>query len=85
VVATRSGGLPEVVREGVTGDLVPPGDATLLARSLHSLLEDPARRAAYGREGESRARREFPLQRMVRGWSELYRELLREKGRRFAA
>ncbi|MCI0655807.1 MAG: glycosyltransferase, partial [Acidobacteria bacterium] len=85
VVATKSGGLPEVVREGVTGDLVPPGDAPLLAQRIHSLLEDPARRAAYGKQGEDRARREFPLQRMVRGWSELYRELLREKGRRVAA
>ncbi|MCI0567320.1 MAG: glycosyltransferase family 1 protein, partial [Acidobacteria bacterium] len=64
---------------------VAPGDAALLAQRIHSLLEDPARCAAYGREGEGRARREFPLQRMVRGWSDLYRELLQEKGRRAAA
>ncbi|MCI0567545.1 MAG: glycosyltransferase, partial [Acidobacteria bacterium] len=55
VVATHSGGLPEVVRDGVTGDLVAPGDAALLAQRIHSLLEDPARCAAYGREGEGRA------------------------------
>jgi glycosyltransferase involved in cell wall biosynthesis len=85
VVATRTGGLPEVVRDGVTGDLVPPGDALLLSRCMAALLEDPVRSAAYGREGEARARRDFPLQRMVRGWSDLYRELLRAKGWRAAA
>jgi len=85
VVATNSGGLPEVVRDGVTGDLVPPGDPLSLARRLQALLEDPGRRADYGREGERRARSEFPLERMVRGWSELYRTLLRDKGWRAAA
>ncbi len=85
VVATHSGGLPEVVQDGVTGDLVPPGDATRLAQRILALLEEPERRAAYGRAGELRARREFPLERMVRGWSTLYRELLRDKGWRVAA
>ena len=85
VVATETGGLPEVVRAGVTGDLVPPGDANQLAQRIRSLLGDAVRRAAYGREGEMRARRDFTLERMVRGWSALYRELLREKGWRAAA
>jgi glycosyltransferase involved in cell wall biosynthesis len=85
VVATRTGGLPEVVGEGQTGDLVPAGDARRLGESLARLLSDPQRRSAYGAEGEARARREFPLQRMVRAWGDLYRELLRESGRRIAA
>jgi len=85
VVATHCGGLPEVVRDGVTGDLVPPGEASQLAQRIRALLGEPGRRAAYGRAGEQRARQEFPLERMVRGWSALYRELLRDKGWRAAA
>lgn len=85
VLATRTGGLPEVVRDGKTGDLVPPGDARRLAEGIARLLSDPQRCRAYGAEGEARARSEFPLERMVRGWGELYRELLREAGWRVAA
>jgi glycosyltransferase involved in cell wall biosynthesis len=85
VLATRTGGLPEVVQEGVTGDLVPPADARRLAEAMDSLLRDPARCRAYGSAGEARARREFPLERMIRSWSELYREVLKEKGWRAAA
>ncbi|PYQ12457.1 MAG: glycosyl transferase [Acidobacteria bacterium] len=85
VVASRTGGLPEVVQEGITGELVPPGDAGSLADTILALLADPTRRAAYGRSGEAIAREEFPLEKMVRAWANLYRTRLAEKGRRAAA
>jgi glycosyltransferase involved in cell wall biosynthesis len=85
VVASRAGGLPEVVEEGVTGDLVPPGDAGALAAAITRLLQDADRRERYGRAGRERAREKFPLRGMVRGWTNLYRELLSGSGSRRAA
>ncbi len=51
VVASRVGGLPEVVREGTTGLLVPPGDPQALANAIIALLDDPQWRATIGRAG----------------------------------
>ena len=78
-------GLVEVVADSVTGDLVPPGDAGHLARGIVRLLEDRDRRERYGREGLSRAQERFPLEKMVRGWTRIYRDLLASRGRREAA
>jgi len=85
VVATRAGGLPEVIEEGVTGSLVAPGDPVALAEGILAMLADAGRRSAYGAAGETRARAGFALSRMVTGWSGLYRSLLAEKARREAA
>jgi glycosyltransferase involved in cell wall biosynthesis len=51
VIVTQTGALPEYVQEGVTGWIVPPGDAAALAQALHSALADPARLAAMGAAG----------------------------------
>jgi len=53
VVATRFGGFPEVVRDGVTGLLVPPRDPQALAAALRSLLHDPERRTRMGEAGRA--------------------------------
>ncbi|HVL49621.1 MAG TPA: glycosyltransferase family 4 protein [Candidatus Thermoplasmatota archaeon] len=55
VVATAVGGVPDVVEEGVTGHLVPYGDAATLADRLGALVDDPVRAAAMGRAGAKRA------------------------------
>ena len=55
-VATRVGGIPEVVEDGVSGLLVPAGDVDALARAVERLIDDPARRTALGRP-PARARR----------------------------
>jgi glycosyltransferase involved in cell wall biosynthesis len=55
VVATRVGGIPEVVQDGRTGLLVPPDDAAALGRAVLALLQDDARARCYGREARSLA------------------------------
>jgi glycosyltransferase involved in cell wall biosynthesis len=54
LVATRVGGIPDLVADGVTGLLIPPGDANALASALKTLLDDPARAEAMGRAGRDR-------------------------------
>jgi glycosyltransferase involved in cell wall biosynthesis len=56
VVASAVGGIPELVEDGRTGLLVPPGDATALAVALSRLVEQPDRAAALGRAGWARVR-----------------------------
>jgi glycosyltransferase involved in cell wall biosynthesis len=59
VVATRSGGIPEVVRDGETGLLARPGDPLDLADKLAALLADSARAAEMGRRGRARVAGQF--------------------------
>lgn len=79
VIASRAGGLVEVVKEGETGELVPPGDPKVLGERIVALLLADEVRGRYGRQGVIRARTCFPLDRMVREWVRLYRWLLSEK------
>ncbi len=76
VVATRVGGLPEVVEDGVTGRLVPPNDPRAIAGAVAPLLEDPQRRAAMGAAGLERVEREFSVDLMVARHLEIYRDVL---------
>jgi len=57
VVASNVGGLTDIVEDGLTGLLVPPGDAGALARALDALLDNPELRARMGQAGQLRARR----------------------------
>jgi glycosyltransferase involved in cell wall biosynthesis len=75
VVGSRVGGLPEVVADGRTGILVPPGDPDTLARALLALLRDPRRMESMGRAGNRRAAREFTAERHIDEWDSLYRRL----------
>jgi glycosyltransferase involved in cell wall biosynthesis len=74
VIAARVGGLPEIVRDGVTGILVEPGDAAALARAIESLVADPALAESYGREAQRAAAFRFsPDQAEDRLLAELHR------------
>ena len=59
VVASRSGGIPETVEDGVTGYIVPPGDAGALADRVGQLLSDPPLARAFGAAGRRRVEAHF--------------------------
>jgi starch synthase len=75
VVASRVGGIPEVVDDGVTGLLVPPDDPAALAGALNALVRDPGRADAYGRAGRERAVAEFSWPTVAAATADLYAEL----------
>jgi alpha-maltose-1-phosphate synthase len=77
VVASRVGGIPEVVEGSVTGLLVPPDDPASLADALNVLLRDPGRAAAMGLAGRERAVTEFSWDAVAAQTAELYAELVR--------
>jgi len=61
IVASRVSGIPEMLEDGVSGVLVPPGDAAALGAAVARLLEDPARAAAIGDAALARLRTRFSL------------------------
>lgn len=65
VVATRVGGLPEVVEDGETGLLVAPGDPAALEAALRRVLGDPALAKRLGEAGRRRAQERFDAARMA--------------------
>lgn len=67
VVATRAGGVLEIVEDGTSGVLVPPRDATALASALSDLLADPARADALAEAGREAAVKFFSLRAMLEG------------------
>jgi alpha-maltose-1-phosphate synthase len=75
VVASRVGGIPEVVEGGVTGLLVPPDDTAALADALNALLRDPVRAEAMGRAGRERAVKSFSWDTVAAQTASLYAEL----------
>lgn len=79
VVATRVGGIPEVVTDGKTGLLVPPGDLAALAAAIGRILQDPTGARRMGQAGRAQVEREFSLGRMVERTEQFYAELIREK------
>jgi glycosyltransferase involved in cell wall biosynthesis len=76
VVATRVGGVPDVVDEGETGFLVRPRDTHALAERLEILARDPERRFAMGEAGRQRMLERYAVDRLVSDVDALYRELL---------
>ena len=72
VVATRVGGLPEVVIDGETGLLVPAADPPALAQAILSLSRDPDAAGRMGEAGRKRVERIFDVRRMVADYEALY-------------
>ena len=77
VVASRIGGLADIVLDGETGFLVPPGDSEKLGQALARLLADPDLRERMGRAAKERAA-EYKASRIVPRIEHVYNELLRE-------
>lgn len=72
VVATRVGGVLDVVAEGRTGLLVPPGDAAALSEAMETLAGEPERAQGMARAGRERAMEKFGVDRMVAAYAEVY-------------
>jgi len=72
VVATRSGGPDEMIRDGQDGFLVPPADAEALAAKICLLLEQPEWAATLAQEGQRKIARQFSMEGMIRQYEELY-------------
>jgi len=79
VVASRVGGLGELVVDGVNGTLVPPDDVDALSAALSELCDDRDLRARYGEAGPDRVADGFLAEQMVNAYEELYREVLAEE------
>ncbi len=76
VIATRVGGLPEVVDDGRTGYLLPVGDVEGLAEAASRLLTDEPLRQSFGREGRRLALERFAEDKIVARYREVYRRVL---------
>ena len=80
VVATRVGGVPDVVTDGEDGFLVEPGDVEELAARLAQLANDPDLRGRMGAAGRERMRSRYAVDRLIDDIDRLYRDLLERKG-----
>lgn len=80
VVATRVGGVPDVVRDGEDGFLFEPGDTDDAAERLALLASDATLRSALGASGRERVLRRYSVSRLVEDVDRLYRSLLSERG-----
>jgi len=77
VVASAVGGIPEVVADGETGQLVPPGDEGALATAVNAMITNPAVAAEFGARGRKRAVAEFSWDKIAAQTERLYVELAR--------
>lgn len=75
IIASRAGGMPEAVRDGVNGLLVAPGDTAALRLALQKMLAEPAERRAQGQRGIQLIASEFSVDTMMQGNLALYRSL----------
>jgi glycosyltransferase involved in cell wall biosynthesis len=78
VVATRVGGVPEVVVDGETGLVVNPGDPEALAAAIGGLLADPEKARDMGERGRRRAAERFDINLMFERTKNVYADLLRD-------
>jgi glycosyltransferase involved in cell wall biosynthesis len=75
IVATRAGGIPEIIEDGVNGLLVPVRDSHALAAAIVRALKDPAMRLRMGETGLARVEERFTVERMVSDTADVYGRL----------
>jgi N-acetyl-alpha-D-glucosaminyl L-malate synthase BshA len=76
VIATRVGGLPELIEDGVTGLLFAVGDVDAMSAGAIRLLRDPAARERLGQQGRQVAISRFSTERIIPHYEALYREVI---------
>jgi glycosyltransferase involved in cell wall biosynthesis len=79
IVSTAVGAIPELIRDGVNGALVPRGDAAALSAAVGRLLSDPDRARRLGQSARETAARELDLRRTVSQIAAIYDEVLAER------
>ncbi len=79
VVATKVGGIEEIIDHEKTGLLVQPGDHAVLARAIIDILKNPEKAAALAGAGREKARERFTAERMVAGTISVYEKLVKER------
>jgi glycosyltransferase involved in cell wall biosynthesis len=79
VVATSVGGVPELVENGRSGILVPPGQPGVLAEAIVRCITEPSLREAYGRAGQSTVRSQFTFEEQTRRLESIYAQILDAK------
>jgi glycosyltransferase involved in cell wall biosynthesis len=82
VVASRAGGIPEIIQEGITGFTVPPGNAPDLAEVIQKLLDDADLRKKMGQAGREKTLKEFGFDQMYARTHGVYQEILKLKIKR---
>jgi glycosyltransferase involved in cell wall biosynthesis len=80
IIASRVGGLPDMLDDGVEGELVPPGDVQALATSILKMLKESERREAAGAAALRRAQTCYSLPSQVRKLADLYDDVAAGKG-----
>jgi len=76
VVATRVGGLPEIIRDGSNGILVPPGDGQAIAQAVLSLLDNPEESRVMSARAFEHVRKNFSVEIMAKNTEQLYCSLM---------
>lgn len=79
VVATSVGGIPEIVKHGETGLLVPPGDPASLAEAIVELLDNSEKAKALAAAGREFAMKDLTAERMVEGTIAVYEDILKDR------
>jgi glycosyltransferase involved in cell wall biosynthesis len=82
VVATDVNGSRDLVQDGVTGRIVPPGDVTRLTEAMADVLEKPEKAAGMARAGQARVSEHYTLNQMLDKIEELYRQVVRSPEQR---
>lgn len=80
VVATDVGGNSELVVDGETGTLVPPGDPSSMADAMARYAQDQALRKAHGQAAQARIAEHFSMQRMLSAYDTVYQQLMEQRG-----
>ena len=80
VIATPVGGIPDLVRDGYNGFLVPPGDISALVLKLETLVRDQVLRETMGRRGQEIVNKEFGVEHYVKRLLALYELRMEEAG-----
>lgn len=79
VVATNAGGVPEIVKDGVTGYLVPPQNTTALAEAIHNLLCNPVQRMQMGEAARLHVKKIFSKEYMIAEYEKFYKDVVQDK------